>query len=190
MRLVVGFTYPDENRLLSTHIHAHAVIDNACTTFEDNLNRRYFRTKHALMPCEDKSNVQRIELYSRQRVQLIVRFRLSDSTDPEHKKLISTNGRGPLPVRFMQMTKYRFFEEGVEGYYTNYCDSYKGLPDTIDFVDIDLGNMSNPVDVFQMGNGILLGKLFATLINESAEYLFRSTPCGASMFPLPTSPEY
>lgn len=190
MRLVVGYTYTEVNKLLRTHIQTHSLITNVSTTFINNLNPRYFHVKAAIIPCDEEPNQFRMDLYNRQKVQLIFRFRFSENEEADYKKLISTNGRGPFPVAFMRQASYRFFEEGVEGYHTNFCDSFLGLPESIEFIDFDLGNINDDSSMIQLENGIPLAKLLAKLMNDCAEHLFKSTPCGASMFPVPTSPAY
>lgn len=190
MRVIIGYIYPQENKLLSTFIHTHALIENVVDSFESKLSPRYFRTKQALLPFSEEKNRASFSLYERQNVQLVVRFHLTENAPPDYKKLVATNGKGPLPVHIMDQMKYFFFEEGFEGYFTRYCDSHSGLPNRIDFIDFDLGNMEDKKDMLLIGNGKRFGEVVGIMFNKCAQYLLNGALVDAKTFPFPNSRDY
>lgn len=190
MRVVIGCAYPDENKRLSTFVRAHALIENVLDSFENTLNPRFFRRKQALLPFEERVNNPSFILYKKQKVQLVVRFHLTERPDVFYKKLVVTNGRGPLLARVMDQMKYFFFEEGIEGYFTRFCDSYLGLPESIDFIDFDLGNMQDEKEMLSIGDGKRFGEVIGMLFNKSSQYLLNNGLVDARTFPFPGSPDY
>lgn len=175
---------------LPSFVHAHYLVDNVCKTFAKKLQRRYFRIKHALLPYDIEVNKLKFARYKEQNVKLVVRFRLSDDDPAEHKKVIATNGDEPFAMRVLDQIKYHFFEEGVDGYYRRLCNTNMGLPGTINFIDVDLGNIKKEEDMLEIGNGEAFAGILANLFNVSAKYLSNNKLVSPDTFPEPFSPEY
>lgn len=148
------------------------LLTSIATKIVKSLDKDLFDAFLEVVPSTKSVNLFMSNRWDDMKVDFILRLRTSNTTQRStHQKIVSSNVQTPFGFRLLHTSNALLEKEGWGHFGFNPCREFNGLPEWIDFIDIEIANVADKKDLSAIGEGDVFAQSVSKWLNKAALYI-------------------